>query len=131
VSRFPKPILDTVTLANGDTITVRRTLTHGETTDMFRRLEVRDPITGETHRDTVRAMDERILAYLVDWSFTDDTGDRVPFRELPIGERADVIRNLDSDSAVEISKAIHANVETHTVKKTPDSVAPLSLATSR
>lgn len=129
MSRFPKPVLDTIPLANGDTITVRRKLTHGEQTDMFRRLEVRDPKTGDAHPDVSRAMDERILAHLIDWNFCDDNGDRVPFRELTLDERADTIRNLDPESALEISRAITANADKHTQKKT-DPVAPLSLVTS-
>lgn len=138
MSRFPKPILDTVTLENGDTITVRRTLTHGETTDMYKRLEardaagtpIRDPLTGAAILDSGRAMDERILAHLTDWNFRDDAGEAVPFRGLSIDERADAIRNLDPESAIEISRAITANGAKYAQKKT-DPVGPLSLATSR
>lgn len=128
-SRFPKPILDTLELANGDRITVRRTLTHGETTEMYRRLEVRDPLTGEARPDFARSMDERILAHLVDWDLRDDDDQPVTYRGLAIEERADVLRNMDPDSVIEISQAINANVAKHSQKKTKAS-EPLSLVTS-
>jgi hypothetical protein len=132
VSRFPKPITDVLTLGNGDTITVRRVLTHGEYTDSLTRSVIPDPTTGDLRVDPLKAADDTIVSYLVDWTLRDDDGAVVPIRGLPPAELLDVIRNLDHDSAVEIRKAIetHQRAQKKTAA-TPPPAAPLSLATSR
>jgi hypothetical protein len=132
VSRFPKPILDLLTLANGDTITVRRVLTHGETTAWHGRTMTLTE-AGTLRPDPVKYNDGLIVAYLVDWTIRDDAGDLVPIRGLSPEEIFDVINNLDHESAVEIRTAIEAHVEAQKQKRITEKkteAAPLLLATS-
>jgi len=132
VSRFPKPILDVLTLANGDTITVRRVLTHGETTAWHARtMTLRED--GKLRPDPMKYGDGLIVAYLVDWTIRDDNGDLVPIRGCMVEEVSDVINNLDHESAMEIKAAIEAHVDAQKQKRTTEKkteAAPLLLATS-
>jgi hypothetical protein len=132
VSRFPRPVLDILTLANGDTLTVRRQLTHGETTAWHARTYTRDE-QGNTRPDPIKYGDGLIVAYLVDWTVRDDAGDLVPIRGLTVDEVLDVINNLDHDSAIEIKTAIEVHVDTWKRKRAEEKkteAAPLLLATS-
>jgi hypothetical protein len=110
-TRFPKPQLDILPLSNGDSITVRRRLTHGETTDTYARQVTRDPKSGEVYVDPLKVGDSWILAYLVDWTIRDEAGDLIPIRGLSGAELADTLRALDHDSALEIKLAIDAHRE--------------------
>jgi hypothetical protein len=132
VSRFPKPALDVLPLANGDTITVRRALTHGETLDQFARMyqTTRDGAyvyaEGRPVVDPLKTGDAVIVAYLVDWTIRDDDDAVIPIRGLSPDELADVIRNLDHESAVEIRAAIQDHEIRQRQKKTVR--PPLSVA---
>lgn len=133
MSRFPKPVFDVLTLANGDTLTVRRQLTHGETTEWHARTFVRNE-NGTLRPDAIKYGDGLIVAYLVDWTIRDDAGDIVSLRGLSTSEVQDVINNLDHDSVLEIKAAIEAHIETWNQKRADEkktvAAAPLSLVTS-
>lgn len=134
MSRFPKPVLDVLPLADGDTITVRRLLTHGETLDQFARMYQTNPegafvyAEGRPVVDPLKTGDALIVAYLVDWTIRDDDGALIPIRGLSPDELADVIRNLDHESAVEIRAAIQAHEIAQRQKKMAASRPSLSVA---
>lgn len=123
MSRFVRPETDVLTLANGDTLIVKRRLNTGETRDM------RGAILNDTAHTlkSDRAAFAVTTAYLLDWTLTDDDGRPVVIRDQP----ADVIRGaleqLDYDSFIEIATAIgeHAKRQTDLraeEKKTRNSV---------
>lgn len=97
---FVIPHVDRLTLEDGETIDVKRRLSHGETEDLLARIFGE----GVTNRREVRTA--RIVAYLIGWSLTKD-GAPVPMApNLPDQARTDTIRALDPDRAVEIYDAI-------------------------
>jgi hypothetical protein len=114
MSRFVRPD-DCVTLplSDGDTITIRRRLTHGEAQQLYQRSR-RD---GSDELDRLRATDAMVVAYLVDWTFRNDDGRVEPLPTDP-DERGDVIRNLDQESFGEILRIINAHHDAAAQKKT-------------
>ena len=122
--RFPTHDTKTLTLADGETLTVKARLTHGEVMAMFQRMyEQRDgqnvvsPVSG----------DAVIVAYLIEWSARDEHGQPVPLRGLSADEVQDRLNALDHDSVLEIRNAInqHADAmraEADTLKKTAGGV---------
>jgi hypothetical protein len=126
-SRFVAPALRVLPLADGATITVRERLTHGEQTKAFARMTTLDA-DGRRSVDALKSGDALILAYLVDWTLTDDSGAVVPIRGATMDELQDVLNNMDHASVLEIKAAIETHeaavlaardVEKKTVGATP------------
>ncbi len=95
-SRFVRPDTKTLTLANGDTLLVKRRMNHGEQRDAFLRMR----------SNAVNAVDAMIVAYLLDWSLTDDDGRPIVIRDRPADEVQASLDNLDPDDFQEIKRAI-------------------------
>ena len=107
-SRFVRPETTILSLSNGDTLTVKRELTAGDTRARNKRSSFIDE-AGEVKLDRWLHGVATITAYLLDWSFTDDHGRPVPIRGLDAVSLEAVLDGLDTDSYVEILRAI----ETH------------------
>jgi hypothetical protein len=128
MSRFVRPETALLTLANGDTLVVKVRLNTGET----RALRAAILSGGEqSHAD--RAAFPVVLAYLLDWSITDD-GRPVVIRDQPPDAVRAVLDALEYESFMEIANAIGDHVQRETTrredeKKTPIT-APGSSATS-
>jgi len=106
-SRFGRPEVSTLRLANGDTLTVKRRLTAGEQRAMFARMCNADGLTVDRFQISLATM----LAYLVDWSLADDDGRPVPIRGLPPEDVAVVLDTLTPEDFREIASAIDAHSE--------------------
>src|SRR5579864_6637013 len=75
-SRFVRPSTRTLTLANGDTLTVKRRLSSGEQRAAFARMYLTGA-DGALSLNTLQTGMAIITAYLVNWSLTDDDGQHV------------------------------------------------------
>lgn len=106
-SRFVRPSTTLLTLATGETLTVKTYLTHGERSQMRARLyktvdEKRIPCPERW--DTVL-----VSAYLLDWTLTDERGERVPIYQ----ESTDVVeRILEGMFSEDFDEMLHA-IEAH------------------
>lgn len=108
MSRFVKAEPVVLRISNNDTLVVKGRLNHGEQAEMFARM--RAPGESGIQVDSLRVGLERVLAYLLDWSFQDD-GKPVPYRDLDRAGRAATLNNLDPDDFKEIRDAIDAYEE--------------------
>jgi len=107
-SRFVRPETVTLPISDGDTIMIRRRLTNGERRAMFARMYKAGVTPLQV--DTLATGLAVVVAYLLDWTLTDDDGARVPIRGLTGDELAVVVDGLDWDSFVEIKTAIETHV---------------------
>jgi hypothetical protein len=120
MSRFVRPDdLVTLPLSDGDTITIRRRLTHGEAQEMYRRSRRDDD--ADT-LDRMKGTDALVVAYLVDWTFRTDEGRVEPVPSDP-DERLDVICNLDQESFGEILRVINAHHDAQAAQKKTEAVS--------
>ncbi len=110
--------------AEGDTVTVKRRLSHGEREDMFSRL-------AAGGRPTIRT--ETVLAYLLGWNLTDDDGAAIRYDgRMSLEERAATLRNLETDVFDEIYLTIdrHATNQAEAREKNGHDGKPASAQTS-
>lgn len=110
----------TVTLPltiNGWTITVREELSHGEHVAMLARM-YKESAAGKMQVDTLKTGDALMIAYLVDWTLTDQRGERLEIYGLKPDELQDVLNNL----RVPVCAAVKAAIEVHenTVRERDD-----------
>jgi hypothetical protein len=116
MSRFVRPQTKTITLANGDQLIVRERLTAGEARAQFARMYVSNG-DGGWHRNPTMLGLGPILAYLLDWTLTDDAGSRVEIRDLSPADLLQVIDSLDTESLNEIRTAIEAHEAAMTTER--------------
>ena len=101
--RFASADTRTLTLSDGETLTVKARLTHGEVQAMFARMyAVQDGKPVSLPQST----DAMIVAYLVDWSAKDEQGRPVSLRGLSPSEVQDRLDALEHDGVLEIRDAI-------------------------
>src|SRR5262245_15102088 len=109
-SRFVRPEAVVLPISNGDSITVRKELSNGERRAMFARMFDFDATPPKVK--PLQVAIATVAAYLLDWTLTDDTGQKVPIKGLP---EADLIalldNNLQPDTFTEIREAIERHVE--------------------
>lgn len=109
-SRFVKPETVTLPISRGDTITVKKRLTAGETRAAHRAM-YEAGADGETVRRTPTEVGlQMVLAYLIDWTITDD-GAPVPIRHATIDEKKSLLNALDPEDFAEIREAINRHEE--------------------
>jgi len=124
VLRFATNDTRTLTLSDGETLTVKTRLAHGEVQQMFQRMyEQRD---GQTVVSAGSA-DAIIVAYLIDWSAKDERGQPVPLRGLSPADVQDRLNAMEHDSVIEIRNAIREHddamrAELDALKKTAGGV---------
>jgi hypothetical protein len=113
--RVVRPQEIQLSLSDGDWIRVKKRLTAGEAREQFARI-VKDAPGGE--RPTLASMQvgiSRILAYLLDWSLTDEKGMVLPLRngrgELAVDVMTASLNSIDPDSFSEILSAVEAHEE--------------------
>lgn len=103
--RFVHPSTTVLTISEGDTLTVKTRLTHGERSDSYER----QYITDDDGKLTLKAGQIKlsmVTAYLVDWSLTDADGARVVIAGQSVDLVESVLRNLSPDDFDEIHTAI-------------------------
>lgn len=106
-SRFVRPSTTLLTLATGETLTVKTYLTHGERSQMRARLyrTVDDKrIPCPERWDTVL-----VSAYLLDWTLTDERGERVPIYQESIEVVERILEGMFGEDFDEMLHAIEAH----------------------
>lgn len=119
MSAFITPRTRLLTLPSGESITVRERLTHGERTASYARMSTLTP-DGKRVVDALKSGDAIIIAYLVDWTFADDSGAVVSIRGLPADDLQSVLDNMDHEAVLAIKTAIEAHEEAMLREKKTD-----------
>lgn len=102
-----------IELDEGDWVNLKTKLDYGESSDLYDATYRSNVGTGE--RNTQRVMNmgrfniDRLLIYILAWSFTDDN-------DQPVSVSAETIRRLDMETANKIHDAINA-IETENDRK--------------
>lgn len=111
MSRFVRPESEKLTISDGDWILVKRRLTAGEERHAFARIVKRITlgVTATPELDPEAIGLAKMVAYLLDWSLTDDAGHQVPIRDQPAGIVEMTLLSLDPASFREIHDAIKAH----------------------
>ncbi len=113
-SRFVRPETVLLKLApqpgqtEPDWLLVKKRLNEGERRAMFSRMYLHAGDRGPVVDPQAVGM-ATVLAYLVDWSFTDPEGKRVVIAEQPENVLEAALNALDPDSFAEIRQAIEAH----------------------
>jgi hypothetical protein len=107
MSRFVQPETRTLTLANGDTLTVRARLTAGEARAQWGR---HYDEKGTLIRNPALWNHSLVAAYLLDWSFKNGHGEVVSLRDKSLPDIMATVDALDEASFEEVVKAIDAHV---------------------
>lgn len=105
MSRFVRPDVTKLKISGGDTLVVKRRLNAGEQRAAFARMATA-AADGSLHVNRLQVGHAMVLAYLVDWSLTDDSGKVVEIRDRPIEAIEAALNALDSESYTEIKTAI-------------------------
>lgn len=104
-SRLIGPHTTTLTLSDGDWILVKSRLNAGEHRRAFAALSRLTP-DGQRTVDPLQTGQALILAYLLDWSFTDEDGTRIAIRGRPDAEVSAALDAIDFESWCEIKDAV-------------------------
>lgn len=112
MSRFIRPDTDVLTLANGDTLIVKRRLNTGETHAMNGAILNGDAQLSQADRAAIAV----VLAYLVDWTIT-DAGRPVVIRDQPAASVRATVDALDYDSFIDIANAIGDHVRAQKARR--------------
>lgn len=114
-SRVRRPETEIIPISQGDTITVKKFLTAGEFRELIRAATkpVRlDASSGTFGKDLSFEIDPTesgvatVLAYLLDWTFTDFDGRPLVIRHQPQSVVRSMLDLIDSDSYMEVQRAI-------------------------
>jgi hypothetical protein len=108
VSRFIRPEITTLHISNGDTLTVKKRLTHGERAAMYARMYIAG-LDGRLRVNPLTSGMAVVLAYLVDWSFVGEDDALVEIRGRPIEEVEAALNMLDPASFDEVKQAVQAH----------------------
>lgn len=114
-NRFVKPDTVRLSISDGDWLEVKKRLTAGE----YRERLAREYVQGDDQKlraDLRQSGIALIVAYVVDWSLTDD-GRVVPFSE-------DALRAVDIDTFREILRAVEAHDEADEAARSAEKNAP-------
>jgi len=109
--RVRRPSTDRLELTEGDFLIVKQDLTAGEYRDLIRAATRPVTVTGDKatpalELDPIAAGFATVLAYLLDWSFTDADGRKIPIADQPVAVVRAALDNIDSDAYMEVQKAI-------------------------
>ena len=117
-SRIRRPEIEILPISDGDALTVKKFLTAGEFRELVRAStrSVRvDQATAASGKDIALEIDPTesalatILAYLVDWTFTDFDGRPIVIRDQPVAVVRAALDSIDAASYIEVQKAIQAH----------------------
>jgi hypothetical protein len=108
MSRFVRPDTRTLTLANGDQLTVKARLSAGEQRAAQARMYAPHPLGG-FHRTPLAVLEGAVVAYLLDWTLRDDADRAVVIRDLSPADLQRVLDQLDPVDYDEIKSAIEAH----------------------
>jgi len=103
VNRFVQPSVSRLELADGDWIEVKRELSIGEARAAMARTVKSMRADGRIEPDLEQVGRSEIAAYIVDWSFDDPNGRRVPFS-------AGAMDNLTGEAYDEIEARVREHI---------------------
>lgn len=98
-ARTGRPETVTLTISDGDTLTVKRRMTRGEQVETF-------DVARAHNKDFQGAL---VAGYLLDWTVADDTGEVIAIRGKSLEEIYGAVTVLWKDDFEEIYKAIEAH----------------------
>ena len=130
MNRFVRSDELTLPLSHGDTITIRRELTHGERLESYRRAYALAPDGKTLVRDPLKTSMALVTSYLVDWTFRDEADRLVPIRGLRVEELIDTLNAIADPSFMEILSAINAHEAALAVENSRPEAPPPSALTS-
>jgi hypothetical protein len=107
-SRVVRPDTTRLDISDGDWLLVKRQLNAGEQRRQYARM-YRDNTAGRFTVDPLQTGLALVLAYLLDWSLVDDTGQVIDIRDADDDTKAAALDAIDYDSFVEIKDAIEAH----------------------
>jgi len=105
-SRFVRPDVLRLPISGGDFLIVKRRLTAGEQREAYARMYPPNATNGKREVDPLQIGISMVLAFLVDWSLTDDEGRPVEIKGQPIEVVRSALDALDPESYAEIRAAI-------------------------
>lgn len=113
-SRFVRPDVVTLPLPPNldgtvDTITVKKRLNAGELRAQIAKSYRPDGPEGTMVYSRLHSGLALVAAYLVDWSLTDDEGERVPIRGLSYDDMVRTVDSLDPDDFTELKTVVEAH----------------------
>lgn len=109
MSRFMKAETVVLRISNNETLVVKKRLSRGEQAEMFALM--RAPGHLGLQADAMRVSLERVYAYLLDWSITDD-GKPVPYRDIDRQGRIDTLNSMTPEAFTEVRDAIDTHIAT-------------------
>lgn len=118
--RFVQPDAVTLPLSKSDSVTVRRRINTGE-----QRVAVRRSESGPDAPGIGLCV---VIAYLLDWTFTDRSGHLVVIRDQPFDVVLAAIDALDPDDFLELRVAVNAHIVAQEQQVAADRANP-SIAT--
>lgn len=104
-SKFVRPETRVLTLPDGDTLTVKRRLNHGERQETFARMYLTTD-KGDRRVDPLKVGMATVLAFLIDWTLVDDAGNVMAIRGKTLDEIEATLNALDPDDFQDIRRAI-------------------------
>ena len=107
-SRFVRPDTTVLKISRGDTLTVKRRLTHGETIASYARMYLASA-DGQRAVNPLQVGMAIVTSYLIDWSLTTDDGARVTIRDVSVEALEAILNSLEPESFTEIREAIQAH----------------------
>lgn len=115
--RVRRPTTDRLELTEGDFLIVKHDLTAGEYRDLMRAAARPVTVMATTgvapmptiELDPIAAGLATVLAYLLDWSFTDADGRPLVIADQPAAVIKAALDHIDSDAYMEVQKAILAH----------------------
>jgi hypothetical protein len=122
-SWFVRPETRTLTLSDGQTITVRKRLSSGEQRSAYAKMFVVG-VDGKLHVNPLHTGTAIITAFLLDWSLRDDNGEHVDIRGIPTDELTTLLDKLDPEHFAEIKEAIEAHEATMLAERTQEKKVP-------
>jgi hypothetical protein len=122
--RMHRPETTRLQLTCDDWLIVKKRLTAGEARDAFARMVTRMQAGERAQLDPRLVGVSRVAAYLVDWSFQDDTGAPLVIKEQPTDLVIDILGAIADDAYAEVLQAVDAHIEQmdrerEALKKTP------------
>jgi len=108
--RVHRPATERLALSEGDYLLVKQDLTAGEYRTLMRAASRPVTVTGTAtpvmELDPIAAGVAMVVAYLLDWSFTDADGRKLAIADQPAAVVQAALDTIDSDAYMEVQRAI-------------------------
>lgn len=117
-SRVRRPEVEVIPITQGDTLTVKKYLNAAEFHDLLRasarpvRIDPAEPGDVAMEIDPVESGIATVLAYLLDWTFTDFDHKPLVIRDQPRAVVRAALDLIDADAYMEVQRAIQAHDKT-------------------